>query len=55
MCTAPSGSWGGWCLSMAPYVTVMGPMDGATAPPEGAHVAERHPNRGREEVRRHAA
>jgi hypothetical protein len=25
------GSWGGWCLSMAPYVTGMGPTDGTTA------------------------
>lgn len=32
------GSWGGSCLSMAPYVTGMGSTDWATAPPEGAHV-----------------
>jgi hypothetical protein len=33
-----SGSWGGRCLSMAPYVTGTGPTDGASAPPEGANV-----------------
>jgi hypothetical protein len=25
------GSWGGWCLSLAPYVTGTGGRDGATA------------------------
>jgi hypothetical protein len=41
MCAVPSGSWGGQCPSVAPYVTGMGPTDGATAPPEGVHVDPR--------------
>jgi len=35
---AAVGSWGGWCLSLAPYVTGVGPTDAATAPPGGANV-----------------
>jgi hypothetical protein len=34
----PSGSWGGRGLSLGGEVTVTGPTDGATAPPEGANV-----------------
>jgi len=32
------GSWGGWCLSLAPYVTVTGATDGATASVDSEQV-----------------
>jgi hypothetical protein len=38
MCFYALGSWGGRCLSVAPYVTGIGSADGATAPLEGANV-----------------
>ncbi len=38
MCAVASGSWGGQRPSLASYVAVTGPTDGAPAPPEGGNV-----------------